>query len=112
VPDPSVHAYGDLLESALDGTVTANSEQGWDLIEICRLNRPNLVAFRRGMIEVLEMLSRREDPDGQLARHYLGYPDSLPNLSLLKPPGGNSKPEGVDANFFAQRQQGRIPIVY
>jgi len=63
-------------------------------------------------VDHMEMLSSREDTDGQLARHYLGYPDSLPNLSLLKPPGGNSKPDGVDASFFAQRQQGRIPAVY
>lgn len=112
VPDPSAHAYGDLLEVVQGGTVTANSERGWYLIEVCRLNRPNLVAFRRGMIEVLEMLSSREDAGDQLARHYLGLPDSLPNLSLLKPPGGNSKPGGVDVSFFAQRQQGRIPPVY
>lgn len=112
VPDPSVHAYGELLKIQQDGTLAAESEQGQDVIAICRLNRPKLVAFRRGMIEVLSMLAGREDPDGRIAGHYLGFPDSLPNLSRLKPPGGNTKPDGVATSFFARRQQAQLPPTY
>lgn len=112
VPDPTVHADGELLHIQSDGMVTADSEEGRDLIEICRLNRSKLVTFRSGMIEILAKLASREDPDGQLARHYLGFPDSLPNLSRLKPPGGNTKPDGVMASFFARREQGNLASIY
>jgi hypothetical protein len=64
------------------------------------------------MLEVLKLLENRLDREGRLARHYLGYPDSLPNLSLLKPPGGNTKPEGIDASFYVHRHEGRLPTVY
>jgi hypothetical protein len=64
------------------------------------------------MFEVLKLLENRVDRGGRLARHYLGYPDSLPNLALLKPPGGNTKPEGIAASFFAHKHEDRLPTVY
>jgi hypothetical protein len=112
VPDPCVDAYGELLHIQSDGTVTADSEKGRDLIDICRLNRPALVAFRVGMMEVLAKLASRQDPDGRLLRHILGFPDSLPNLSRLRPPSGNTKSDGIPASPFAHRERGQLTSMY
>jgi hypothetical protein len=47
-----------------------------------------------------------------LQRRYLGYPANLPDLSALKPPGGNSRPEGIERSAFARRQRRDLPEVY
>lgn len=112
ISDPCVHSFGELLHVRSDGTVTADSEEGRNLIEICRLNRSRLVAFRHGMIEILANLASREDSEGGLSRHILGFPDSLPNLSRLKPPGGNTNSDGVATSFFSRREQGTLAVVY
>jgi hypothetical protein len=64
------------------------------------------------MIEILAKLASRQDPEDRLVRHILGFPDSLPNLSRLKPPGENTKSGGLVASFFAHRQQGQLASTY
>ena len=39
-------------------------------------------------------------------------PDDLPDLSRLCPPGGNSRLDGVEQSYFAQRQRGELPETY
>lgn len=112
VPDPCEIAYGDLLTIRIDGRVIALSEQGKELADICRLNRPKLVEFRQGMLEVMEMLSKRLDEGEQIARYFLGFPTSMPRLGQLRPPDGNSKPDGVNGCFFARQQRNEVPVVY
>lgn len=56
-------------------------------------DRPNLVAFRRLIFDVPRLLGRKRDREATaLRRRYLGYPANLPDLSMLKPPGGNARP--------------------
>ena len=87
--------------------------EGEDFIRICRLDRPNLVAFRRLILDVLRLLGRKRDEEAaELRRGYLGYPGNLPDLSLLKPPGGNSRPEGIHRSAFARRERGELPEIY
>jgi hypothetical protein len=38
-------------------------------------------------------------------------PIDLPNLARLRPPGGNSRPAGVDASHFARRARGELPAI-
>jgi hypothetical protein len=38
----------------------------------------------------------------------MAYPDDLPDLRRLRPPGGNSKPEGVNQSAFALRERGAL----
>ncbi len=113
VPDPCAYAYGHLLRVLEDGSVESITSKGRELIEICRLNRPRLVAFRRGMVDVLSALMQRQDADADtLAKHYLGFPVSLPNLALLRPPAGNSRPSGIEQSYYAQRSRGELPDTY
>jgi len=101
------------VEVLLDGTVRGLTPQGEDFIRICRLDRPNLVAFRRLILDVLRLLGRKRDEEAaELRRGYLGYPRNLPDLSLLKPPGGNSRPEGIHRSAFARRERGELPEIY
>ena len=101
------------LEVLADGTIHGLTAAGADLIRICRLDRPNLVAFRRLILDVLRFLGRKRDHEAAaLCRRYLGYPANLPDLSTLKPPGGNARPEGIERSAFACRARGELPEVY
>jgi hypothetical protein len=112
-PDPSEHAYGRHLRVRDNGLVEALTPTGRELIEICRLNRSNLVSFRRGVLEVLTFLRQRRGAHMDvLVRNYLGFPASLPNLAILRPPAGNSRPGGLQQSYYARRSRGELPDTY
>jgi hypothetical protein len=106
---------GDLrrhLEVLPDGAIRGLTPGGEDFVRICRLDRPNLTAFRRLILDVLAFLDRKRDSDAaELCRRYLGYPANLPDLAALRPPGGNARPEGIAESAFARRGRGELPDV-
>jgi hypothetical protein len=59
---------------------------------------------------MLEM--SRSDKTHQLRQHYLGFPENLPDLSKLKPPGGNERPEGIADSHYERRERGQLPEFY
>jgi hypothetical protein len=96
-----------------DGTVRGRTPQGETLIRVCRLDRPKLVEFRRGMIALRQLLEGRRDAAAdELLRNYFGYPDNLPHLAPLRPPGGNLRPEGIEKSCYELRQRGELPDLY
>src|SRR3954468_790667 len=96
-------------EVSAGGDIRGLTPAGEDFIRICRLDRANLVAFRRLILDVLRLLGRKRDLEAAaLRRRYLGYPANLPALSVLKPPGGNSRLEGIERSAFARRERGEL----
>jgi hypothetical protein len=99
------------LEVARNGTIRGLSPAGEELIYICRLDRPNLTAYRCLILDVLDLLSRKREPDAaDLVGRYLGYPANLPDLAGLRPPGDNSRREGIAGCAF-ERRRGELPAV-
>jgi hypothetical protein len=106
-------ALAENLEAQPDGTIRALTSLGQGLIEVCTLNRPGLVAFRRDMRTLLALLAtRRGEAAVRLRKRYLGYPVGLPDLASLRPPGGNSRPEGLAECCFERRRRGELPECY
>lgn len=113
LPADVVMEPGSHLQSRTDGTVEPLSDLGSDVVELCRLNRPLLVAMRRriqNLINVLRKFDQSEAVDA--LRDLLAYPSDLPNLRTLRPPDGNVRSDGVDNCHFEKRQRGELPIVY
>jgi hypothetical protein len=52
-------------------------------------------------------LAARADPE--LHRKLMGFPGDLPDVARLRPPGGNSRPDGIEPSFFVRRQQEILP---
>jgi hypothetical protein len=101
------------VEVLPDGTIRGLTPAGEDFIRICRLDRPNLIAFRRLILDVLTFLGRKRDREAAALRHRdLGFPANLPDLAVLRPPGGNSRPQGLEQSAFARRTRGELPEVY
>ena len=107
--DPCEVALGDHLKLEKSGRLQPLSDDAAYLIDLCRLNRSSLVNYRGRLVELLEILRRSEEPGAREAlASFLRYPDDLPDLARLRPPGGNSKPEGVSSSYFARRASGEL----
>ena len=95
------------------GVVDALSPFGETLVDVCALNRRELVAFRRDLLALLGVLERsRAQEADRLRKRYLGYPDDLPDLGALRPPEGNARPVGVASSAFELRRRGELPNEY
>jgi hypothetical protein len=101
------------LEIVADGTIRGLTTEGRELIRVCQLDRSNLTEFRRGILEILGALSDLpEDARREFVRRYFGFPSNLPRLATLRPPGGNSRPQGLDNSYFERRRRGELPEFY
>jgi len=101
------------LEILADGTARPLSLVGAAFIRLCGLQRPDLVSFRKRMLDTVALLAASDRADAaDLLRSYLSYPDDLPDLSRLKPPGGNAREEGKRQSAFARRLRGELPATY
>jgi hypothetical protein len=84
-----------------------------ELIGICRLDRPKLTVFRRGVLELFRALVNRRDREAAaLRRRFFGFPANLPELAALRPPEGNGRPQGIENSHFERRRRGEFPAVY
>jgi hypothetical protein len=79
------------------------------LIDLLGLNRPRLREFRELWIRIVRLAARHE-PD--LFRRLLAYPPELPDLSNLRPPQGNARPEGIAQSHGERRRRGELPDTY
>jgi hypothetical protein len=92
------------------GAVEALTREGHHLSDLCHLNRPRLVEFRRYLEELIDHLLERDDSVAERAlRRILGFPVDLPDLRSRRPPGGNTRPAGITRSWFERRKQGKLP---
>lgn len=110
---PCDDALGEHLEVRDDGTIHAMTEEGADFIRVLRLDREELTTFRRNLLNVLRAVFQRPtDEVAAYIRSLLSFPDRLPDLKRLRPPGGNARPEGVADCCFERRRRGELPEAY
>ncbi len=109
LPDPLAVLTSASVRVTEDGVIHANDREAARLIELLGLDSPPSTEFRMLWIGIIA-LAARHDPE--LHRRLLGFPDDLPDLDLLRPPGGNTRPQGIAASHFHQRQRGELPATY
>ncbi len=111
--DPTAGALGAHLKVSETGEVIAEGPEGEKFIGLCQLNRPVLVDFRRRLIRLMDLLDGELSEDDRLAIiDFLRYPDDLPDLSKLQPPGKNSKVDSEKESCFARQALGELTEVY
>ncbi len=82
------------------------------MIEILDLNNRLVRQVRLQYLKLVEAY-QASSSDSYLRQAYLhafGYPDDLPDLAALRPPG-NARSEGV-AECHQRRLEGRLPEMY
>lgn len=109
MPDPSGVAFNECLKVADDGTIEALNREGQILMEALRLDNRENTEYRRLLLEIIRLARSSDKP---LYRKLMGYPEDLSNLSTKRPPGGNSKLQGVQQSFFARRQRDELKATY
>ena len=108
LPDPLGTPYGIHLTIGADGVVVAHTRLGVKLVRMFRLDDGSRLEFRSRLLAMLRKLS----PADPLYERWLGFPENLPELSAVRPPGGNLRPEGVRESHFEKRKRGRLSATY
>ncbi|MGI8978960.1 MAG: HNH endonuclease [Pirellulaceae bacterium] len=109
IPNPAIILLSEYVSVHADGQIAGNTPEAQMLIDALRLNNSASIHFRRTWLDILA-LAQEFKPS--LYRQLLGYPDALPDLALLRPPGGNSRPQGLTESHYARRQRNELPETY
>jgi hypothetical protein len=104
VPDPLVALLRDTVVCDDTGQIAGRTPAAVKLIEMMQLDSEECRSFRRRWFRVLRLLPKR---DLDLYQELLGWPANLPDLSLLRPPQGNTR-EGVHLSYYARRERGEL----
>ena len=111
--DPCEEPFARHLAVYHDGTIHGLTPAGVTLIRTCRLDRSNLTTFRRDMLQVWHSLEHRQGPQAAaLRQRFFGWPANLPGLAVLRPPGGNSRPQGITYSYAERQRRGALPLTY
>jgi hypothetical protein len=108
VPDPCACMLNGHVTVDESGEMHGATPDARRVIGKLGLNAPDYREFRRLFIDIVQ-LAARYDP--ALFRLLMKYPDDLPDLSALRPPQ-NTRPQGVQESFRAQRDLGQLPETY
>ncbi len=109
IPDPLTVLTSANVQVSEDGRLHTESGVAACLIEILGLDTDDAVEFRMTWIGIVALAA---DSNPNLRRKLMGFPDDLPDLRRLRPPGGNIRPEGVNASWHARRKWGDLPETY
>jgi hypothetical protein len=109
IPDPTQFLMAGLLTIFEDGSILGHTAEACRLIRLLDLDGPDATDFRAMWIGIIRLAKRY---DTALLQRLLGFPDDLPDLSQLRPPGGNRRPEGIEQSYFARRERGELPDTY
>jgi len=109
IPDPTKALLVGAATVQADGRIVGHTDEARRLVLALRMNAADAVHFRRLWIEIVT-LAARFAPD--LYGRVMGYPDDLPNLARLKPPAGNTRPQGIAQSHFARRERNELPATY
>jgi hypothetical protein len=108
-PDPSQVLLRASIRLDASGILEPLAPEATRVVNLLNLNRRRAVEYRKLWMEIVR-LAREFRPE--LYEKLMGFPADLPDLSRLCPPGGNSRPNGVDESHFAQRHRGTLPATY
>lgn len=109
ITDPSLSLLSPSIRVRADGFIEALTTAASTIVWQLGLNLPRLVAYRSIWIDIIRLAAEYKP---ELRRKLMGYPDDLPDLSTLRPPAGNARPEGILESYFERRKRGDLPVEY
>jgi hypothetical protein len=109
VPDPLTVLTTENIRVQPDGILESHSDEAEELILALDLNSPEMVSWRLLWIRIVGLAQQN---DVNLHRQLMGIPADVPDLSRLRPPNGNSRPDGIANSYFARSARGELPDSY
>lgn len=115
--DPCQVALGEHLRVHEDGQIEGLSPDGAALVKVLGLNGSTLTEYRGRIIAMVRRCQSNPEPEAardtlNLLQRWIGFPEDLPDLAALRPPGGNSKPAAVRDCHYERRKRGELPESY
>jgi hypothetical protein len=114
VLNPRMDGMGRHLRVEGGGTVRSLTEEGKFLIQLLHLNGESAVKERYRILRILERY--QQNPANQTAKidflEAFGYPEDMPDLRSLRPPGGNSCQGSAQDCFRARKERGELSEIY
>jgi hypothetical protein len=92
-----------------DGRIEGKTRAARQLIRVLGLDDPTYKEFR---LQWRRMIGLAKERDPELYRQLMGYPADLPDLTRLRPPNGNTRPDGVATSYYALRGRAQLPDIY
>ncbi len=109
VPNPTFVLTRQQVIVHHDGGMDGLTEDADRLIRMLDLDSDEYRLWRQTWIRVLE-LAHEYAPS--VYRRLMGFPESLPDLARLRPPGGNTRADGIEDSYFEQRRRGTLAEMY
>jgi hypothetical protein len=109
IPDPRQCLMNGAVTVRRDGSLDLRTPEARRIVRKLGLDEREAREYRALWIGIIGMAERY---DLALHRRLMGYPDDLPNLARLRPPGGNTRPVGVAEAAFARRNNGTLSPTY
>lgn len=109
LPNPEQVLLAGDVELHDDGRIEGKTRAARQLIRVLGLDDAAYNDFR---VQWQRMIGLAKKYDSELYRKLMSYPNDLPDLMKLRPPNGNTRPEGVSASFYALRSRGELPNRY
>jgi hypothetical protein len=109
VPNPELVLLATDVWVKDDGSLAARTPAARRLIKVLGLDDPEYTEFRLLWLGIAALASRYDPP---LLQKLMGYPGDLPDLARFRPPGGNTRPEGINHSHYARKHQGVLPLTY
>lgn len=109
IEDPFLSLVHDRLIVLADGQLIGRDPSVERLIVELDLNSPRLIEWRLTWLQIAQLAARS---DSDLFRKIAGFPSVLPNLQKLRPPLGNSRPEGIAESWYSRAERGELPAQY
>jgi hypothetical protein len=109
VPDPMAVLLSPDVWVTGDGAIQAGNPEAAMRIDLLGLDRPKAREFRSLWIGIIKRAAAHEPA---LYQRLLGFPEDLPELSRLRPPKGNTRPEGIQQSCSVRKKLGTLPGCY
>jgi hypothetical protein len=111
--DPCREGFSSQLRIRPNGEIEWLTVEGEKIVRKLKLNSPTRTRFRRWLLEFHWVALEKPDGDtAKLLRSLMSYPDDLPDLGRMRPPGGNTKPDGIARSHFERRRRNELPATY
>lgn len=109
LPDPCETSLHEHLKLLSTGKFVGLTPEGTRLVEYLMLNSELRVADRQLQLFLFDAQDRCPE---YILKLRFGYPTDLPDLAKLKPPKGNSRPNGLKSTHYVRRQQRKLSEYY
>ena len=106
IPDPGAVLTSEQVRVNPDGSLDGLNDEARKIIRLLALDSNSCRQRRRMWMRIIELA---QEHDRELYLQLMGFPNDLPDLSRLRPPAGNSRPEGISQSWFAKKSRDELP---